>query len=107
LDAFLAVASKLPIAGGVSSLLLVAVVWAIFTGRILPRSTLEDVRADRDARLAEIRKEADDWRSAWQVLQETNRVLADQVSELSELGRTTNQLIQALPGPPSGQKEPA
>jgi hypothetical protein len=106
-DEIFAVASKLPLAGGISTAILAAVVWAIFTGRLTPRSTVEDVRSDRDARLTEIRREADDWRSAWQASQETNRILADQVRELLELGRTTNQLIKALPGPVVLPREPA
>jgi hypothetical protein len=85
--------------------LLSAFVYAILTGRIVPRSTVNDVRADRDARLAEVRRESDDWRSAWQASQETNKVLADQNKELLELSRTTHQLIKALPGRPIA-KEP-
>lgn len=79
--------------------LLAAFIWAVLTGRLVPRSTLEDVRADRDARLAELRKETDDVWTALRASQDTIRVLSDQIDELSEVGRTTHQLIQALPGP--------
>jgi hypothetical protein len=104
-EAFLAVVAKLPIAGGAASLIVIAFIHAILSGRLVPRSALEDVRADRDARLAERQKESDDWRSAWEVTQTANGILAAQVSELLELSRTTNQFIQALPGHPRALEE--
>jgi hypothetical protein len=102
---FLAVAGKFPLAGGGAVAILSVFIYAILAGRLVPRSAVDDVRADRDARLAEIRRESDDWRSAWQASQETNKVLADQNKELLELSRTTHQLIKALPGP-AVTKEP-
>lgn len=77
--------------------LLGAFIWAVLTGRLVPRSTLEDVRADRDARLTEIRKELEDWRTFGMATQQTNQILARQVDELGEVGRTAKQVIQALP----------
>ncbi|WP_068925052.1 hypothetical protein [Planobispora rosea] len=44
---------------------LLAVLWLVFTGRLVPRSTLEDVRADRDARVAEAAADADAWRQLY------------------------------------------
>lgn len=101
---FLDIASKLPLAGGGAVAILSVFIYAILSGRLVPRSAVDDVRADRDARLAEVRRESDDWRSAWQASQETNKVLADQNKELLELSRTTHQLIKALPGPPAAKE---
>lgn len=64
--------------------------WLIMTGRLVPRATLDDVRADRDSRLAEIRAETDAWRTA----AETS---LRQVTELMEQGRTTVALLEAIP----------
>ncbi len=66
--------------------LLFATIWLIFTGRLVPRSAIDDVRQDRDG-----------WRKAAEAEQEINRVQAGQLSELLELARTTDQVIRALP----------
>jgi hypothetical protein len=44
---------------------LFAVLWLVFSGRLVPRATLEDVRADRDARVAEASQDATDWRQLY------------------------------------------
>ncbi|MGI5274903.1 hypothetical protein ACQEUU_37620 [Nonomuraea sp. CA-218870] len=49
---------------------LLAVLWLVFRGHLVPatlvpRSTLEDVRADRDARLAEANADAAEWRDLY------------------------------------------
>lgn len=41
---------------------LFGVLWLVFTGRLVPRSTLDDARADRDARVAEANQDAEEWR---------------------------------------------
>lgn len=113
----LAIVEKLPLAGGgtvgILSVALSAVIGIlsvvvrmILTGRLVPRATLDDVRADRDARLAEAHKETDDWRAVVELTQRESDVRAAQVTELLELGRTTNTFIKALPGP-AASKEPA
>lgn len=102
----LSIVEKLPLAGGGAVGILSVVIYMILTGRLVPRSTLDDVRADRDARLAEAHKETDDWRAVVELTQRESVVRAAQVTELLELGRTTNSFIKALPGP-SAPKEPA
>ncbi|MER7500433.1 hypothetical protein AB0L05_27625 [Nonomuraea pusilla] len=44
---------------------LLGVLWMIFSGRLVPRSTVEDVRADRDARVAEAAQDAEEWRALY------------------------------------------
>ncbi|MGV9535020.1 hypothetical protein ACWEU6_21870 [Streptosporangium sandarakinum] len=49
---------------------LFAVLWLVFSGRLVPnglvpRSTLEDVRSDRDARVAEANDDAEQWRQLY------------------------------------------
>ena len=49
---------------------LLAVLWLVFRGHLVPatlvpRSTLDDVRADRDARLAEANADAGEWRDLY------------------------------------------
>lgn len=91
----------LPLTGvGIGSVL-TAVAYAILTGRLVPRATLKDVRDDRDARLAEIGKEADHWRAACEAQTEINRVYSEQIRDLVAVARTTNDLIRSIPGPVS------
>ncbi|TDD54599.1 hypothetical protein E1286_05260 [Nonomuraea terrae] len=49
---------------------LLAVLWLVFRGHLVPstlvpRSTLDDVRSDRDTRLAEANQDAADWRDLY------------------------------------------
>lgn len=80
---------------------LALVVFLILTGRLVPRSVVNDVRKDRDDRLAEARAEAAKWEQAARVAQETNAVQADQIDQLMEVARTTERLLLALPRPQS------
>ena len=57
--------AQIPIVQGGAVALLAAVVWLIALGRLVPRSTLEDVRADRDARVAEAGEDAEQWRQLY------------------------------------------
>lgn len=81
--------------GGAAGVLLI-VVMAIVTGRLVPRRSLEDVRADRDARIAEEKARGDEWRAAAQTQDARNDVLTQQVGQLLEAARTTNALIEGL-----------
>jgi hypothetical protein len=88
--------------GGAVTVLLV-VVLAIVTGRLVPRKVLIDVRKDRDARLKERdalvlaeRARGDEWRAAAQAQDARNDVQSQQIQQLMEIGRTTNALIEGL-----------
>lgn len=75
---------------------LTLVIIAIVSGRLVPRKVLEDVRADRDARLAAEKARGDEWRAAALAQDERNDVQARQLSELLDTTRTTNALIDGL-----------
>ena len=86
-------------AQGGAAAIVVLVVLLILLGRLVPRSVLEDVRADRDARLAEIAQERDTWRDAHKESESARQVAQDQVGELLELSRTADHLLRSLPHP--------
>jgi hypothetical protein len=68
-------------------------VWLVFTGRLVPRSTVEDLRADRD-----------NWRDAALAKEETRQVEAEQSRlVLDELAQTVDRFISSLP-PPAGDR---
>jgi hypothetical protein len=65
--------------------LLALTVLLILTGRIVPRRSLDDARAERER-----------WEAAWHAEKETSQALSVQVGTLIELGRTTEALLNTL-----------
>lgn len=62
--------AQLPIVNFGAFGVLLGVLWMVFNGhlvpnKLVPRSTLDDVRADRDARIAEANEDAADWRDLY------------------------------------------
>jgi hypothetical protein len=81
---------------GALLVLLAAFVRAVLTGRLVPRSVLEDVRQDRDARIREMAEERDGWKAAHEVSEETRTIMARQVERLLSTSELTNQLLISL-----------
>lgn len=73
---------------GLTGLLTVGIVM-ILTGRLVPRSTVEQMRAERDARLTDLL-------AAHQAEVEARKLTIQQVSELEENSRVTVELLRAL-----------
>ncbi|MDX3527126.1 hypothetical protein P1P75_11900 [Streptomyces sp. ID05-39B] len=86
------------IAEGGAAALVTLVVLLIFLGRLVPRSVLEDVRKDRDARVAEILAERDTWRDAHRESERARMEAQSQVGELLELSRTADHVLRAIRG---------
>ncbi|WP_068922209.1 hypothetical protein [Planobispora rosea] len=57
--------AQIPIVQGGAVAVLLAALWLVLRGQLVPRSTLEDVRADRDARIAEANADAEAWRQLY------------------------------------------
>lgn len=96
--------SKLPLATGSATALLGLVLLLVLLGKLVPRSTLEDARADveqvrkdRDRELAEKQREVELWRSAFINEVGTTRELTSQNSQLMEVARTADQVLRSLP----------
>lgn len=60
----------------------------IARGKLVPRSTLDDVIHDRN-----------EWRTAHRISESARQEGADQVAELLEHARTTDAFIRSLPHP--------
>lgn len=86
------------IAQGGAAALVALVVLMILLGRLVPRSVLEDVRADRDARVAEIAAERDTWRTAHRESEAARQEAQSQAGELLELSRTADHVLRAIRG---------
>ncbi|MFB7672958.1 hypothetical protein ACFC26_16270 [Kitasatospora purpeofusca] len=91
-------ATGLVVQGGAGAIL-AATVMLILLGRLVPRSVLEDVRADRDARVAEALAERDAWRAAHDRSEEARHIAQDQAALALEVARTADQMLRALPSP--------
>lgn len=77
--------------------LLAVVVILILTGRLVPRSTLEDVRADKD-------KQIEVWRTAYETSMSAQDVQREHISALLGAAETTTRVIQALPVPSRNER---
>lgn len=62
-------------------------VWMIFTGRLVPKSTTDDVRSERDV-----------WKQAYFTEAKAGVVKDGQINELMELARTSTHALASLPG---------
>ena len=68
--------------------ILTLVVLLVLTGRLVPRSTLTDMRDERDM-----------WREAHAKSEAAREQERDQTDELLEMARLGNQLLSSLPRP--------
>jgi hypothetical protein len=80
---------------GFASLVTLAIV-LIMTGRLVPRSNVDSLRADWNDRLDAKEQQVQDWRSAYQKALDAQAVRDAQLGELLEHSRTTAYFIQAL-----------
>jgi predicted phage gp36 major capsid-like protein len=90
-DVLAAVPPELITGGGFAGLVFLGF-WMVFTGRLVPRSTHEETRADRD----EWRKAFEDLRAAGQVQATAQRVQADQLDRLLESAKATETVMTAI-----------
>lgn len=85
-----------------AGVLLALVVVLVLTGRLVPRRQLEDLREDRDARLAAADRQVETWKAAYEAAVQSRRTAEDHVTQLMETARAAQDLIRALPVlPPS------
>jgi hypothetical protein len=79
-----------------SGTLLLVSVLMILTGRLRPESNIAEVRADRDARLAEMRDEVAALREALRVSEQAREVQAALAREQLELTRAAVDALQGF-----------
>lgn len=84
----------LPVSAAGATTLLALVVLLILTGRLVPRSTLQDMREERDT-----------WRAAHSESEKARQAEREQVGELLEMARLGNQVLNALPRPAPSRGE--
>ncbi|MYW43037.1 hypothetical protein [Streptomyces sp. SID161] len=83
---------------GGAAALVTLIVLLILRGGLVSRAVLEDVRKDRDARLAELAAERDAWREAHRQSEGARIKAQAQVGELLELSRVADHVLRSLRG---------
>lgn len=86
---------NLLVQGGAAAIVTL-IVLLILRGSIVARPVLEDVRKDRDARIAEIAAERDAWREAHRESEAARIKAQEQVGELLELSRVADHVLRSL-----------
>ncbi|RCG32001.1 hypothetical protein DQ384_05515 [Sphaerisporangium album] len=59
---------------GITLAVIFATVGLVLKGVLVHRSVVDDVRADRDARIAEANEDAEEWRRLWEAEREAHEV---------------------------------
>lgn len=86
---------NLPLAQGGAWALLGGVIIAIFTGRLLPRWFVTQLRKADQETIARQREEIKEWRDTAHAGEQVNRELMNQVQESLEVGRLAGQLFRS------------
>jgi hypothetical protein len=81
--------------GGAVGVLFFAVL-AVLLGKLHPDRTVDRIEKVHSERLSEEKTRGDEWKAFGQAQGERNELLAQQLAELTEVGRTTNALIEGL-----------
>src|SRR5688572_18693261 len=84
--------------GGLVGIVL-AGLYGLLRGRLVPAVTLETLDAQWRARLAESHSREQDWKAAYERTEAARAVTAQQLGELMILARTTEALLRSLPDP--------
>ena len=74
------------------------IVLLILRGNLVSRAVLEDVRKDRDARIAELVAERNAWQAAHRESEAARIEAQSQVGELLELSRIADRVLRAIRG---------
>jgi hypothetical protein len=75
----------------------------VYTGKLVARRVLDDVRKDRDDRLAEMRSIMATWQQAYLTSEESRQASIRHVSQLLETSRIAEALLRAMPHPDDSQ----
>lgn len=68
----------------------------LFTGRLFTRRHVDDMRTDRDARIADAKEITQTWRTAYEASEAARRETETLVRESLETSRAVLHIVQAL-----------
>jgi hypothetical protein len=76
---------------------IVSGLYAILSGQLVPRATLDVLTAQWEARLVESHKREQDWREAYRLEVEARDAQDDMLGRLVAYAETADRVIQSLP----------
>lgn len=76
--------------------ILALAIMLILTGRLVPRSTVDQIREDRDRALTISEKRGDDWKGVAETWQSIGQEQSGQLGQLLELAKTNDHLIRSI-----------
>lgn len=88
--------SGVPVGGLSFGALVTLAIVLIFRGDIVPKSTVDAMRADRDAIIKAAKEENDMLKEAYRMSEEARRIGAENDKELLILGQTTVRLLESI-----------
>jgi hypothetical protein len=86
---------------------LVAGLYSILRGSLVPASQVDRITVQWEARLAESHERELAWRQAYEHTEAARSINASQLGELMTLARSTEALLRALPQPPRDHRADA
>ena len=96
--------------------LIVAAVWLIFTGRLMPRSTVDAFKAEAAESIARIQAESKiaidraieekkEWKEAYYLEHAAREKFGDQLGDLIEYAETSDHLIRSIVSSAGGERQ--
>ena len=79
--------------------ILIFVGWLLYTGKLLPASSVKFLQEERDNTVEFLQEERDTWKNLAMKQQEINRENADTIKLIGDGLKTSEKLISALPNP--------
>lgn len=89
---------NLPIAQGGFAVIVFGVMVSVISGRLIPRSWVDEIRKGDQLTIERQQEEIREWRMAFITAERANRELHSHISELTETARVTRDLIRAVAG---------
>ena len=71
-------------------------IYLIFTGKLVPRSVVEQIRSDKDRSVQQAVAEASAWKEAYKIEAQSRAELGLQLGELLEVARTSDHLLRSI-----------
>lgn len=87
---------NLPFIQGGALTVLFGAVWAVITGRLVPRHQVAEMREGDKLTIKRQEEEIKEWRTAWIAETMIKRELVTQVNDLMASGKATGELIKTL-----------
>lgn len=92
---------NLPFVQGGALTMLFGCIWAVVTGRLVPRKQVEEMRAGDRLTIKRQEEEIKEWRTAWIAESMIKRELVTHVNDLMASGKATEKLIRTITEGPS------